>query len=64
MGGNLKTSTGSSEKEWMLHFFAKTHEMKLIFSSCPLFFSLLDFQTGGQVKLLAGIIANYTPYLA
>lgn len=38
--------------------------MKLIFSSCPLFFSLLDFQTGGQVKLLAGIIANYTPYLA
>jgi len=38
--------------------------MKLIFSSFPLFFSLPDFQAGGQVKLLAGIIANYTPYLA
>lgn len=46
------------------HFFFLQRPMKLISSSFPLSFSLLDFRTGGQVKLLAGIIANYTPYLA
>lgn len=65
IGGNLKTSPDSSVKGWTLpFFFFLQRPMKLISSSFPLSFSLLDFRTGGQVKLLAGIIANYTLYLA
>lgn len=59
ISGNLTASTGSFENGWILQ-----RPIKLIFSGFPLFFSLFDFQTGGQVKLLAGITANYTPYLA